>query len=257
MRTYTHTRAGFILLVFGLFAPVGFGSPVIEKRDRVEVNWSTLRLRFYGEAAPGRSDLHAKERQAWKEGLKYVTEAVRNLNIAANEAGTPNPDELSAAAKVAARRVEKSTFSYDTTYFADGSVRVHLENALPKALLMPGIRFHQKDAASVSMSEYTGLILQADKSVSPRATYQIVDETGAVLFDVHDMAEEAYRKNLMGRWFRQPTANELASAVGRSPIRIAATAIDGKFQVKRSDWEKALEGHHSLLTNGLVAIALP
>jgi hypothetical protein len=72
------------------------------------------------------------------------------------------------------------------------------------------------------------------------------------------MAEEAFRKNLMGRWYRRPSSSELSEAVGKNPISIHATLMpSGQIVVPREAWDKALEGHKSLLINGAIALALP
>lgn len=257
-------RAPILLaLAQGLFSASAFAASVVETTDRLEVNWSTLRVRFYGEATTGATDiagdgLKSAEKRAWHDGLSYVSDAVRNLNISANEGYVASPEKLTEYAREAASQVSKATSSYNTTYFADGTVRVHLESVLPKALEAAGLRFRQKEALAPAMTQFTGVVLKTDKTVKPRALYQVVDETGAVLYDVHDMAEEAYKRNLMGRWFKRPSSGELAEAVGKNPLTLEAKALDGgKFQVRRDSWEKALEGHKALLVNGTVAVALP
>jgi hypothetical protein len=248
---------GLLGLAAGALAPLAAAQPVIEKSDRLEVNWSTLRVRFFGEAKEGSDGLKGAEKKAWHDGIAYGSEAVRNLNIQTFEGLSPNPEKLSDDAKGAARQIAQSTFSYSTTYFGDGTVRVILESMLPKALETSAIHFRQKEAAEAPMTQYTGLILHADQALKPKAMYQVVDESGAVLFDVKDMAQEAFRKNLMGRWFKRPGKSELADVVGKSPLTVDAQVKDGRFVVARGDWDKAIEGHRSLLVNGTVAIALP
>ncbi len=262
MNPWRICRGGLVCLALAAISAPARATPILETHDRMEINWSTLRIRFYGEAAANGSEpdgFKTAEKKAWHEGLNYATDAVRNLNISTNEGVVTNPDKLAEDARQAAKQVATSTFSYNTTYFGDGSVRVHLENNLPRALETSGIRFRQKESSDQpAMTQYTGLVLRTDKTTKPRPIYQVVDEGGAVLFDVKDMAEDAYRKNLMGRWFKRPGAGELTEAVGKNPLTLAAaTSADGKFTVNRAEWDKALEGHRSLLVNGQVAIALP
>lgn len=249
-----------MVLVACATASGAFAGQLVDTSDRMEINWSTLKIRFYGEAALSESDPEAyksAEKKAWHDGLSYVADAVRNLNVSVNEGLVASPDKLTEDARKAAKQVSTATSSFNTTYYGDGRVRVHLESTLPKALETSGIRFRQKDPSEPAMTQYSAIVLKADKATKPKPSYQVVDENGAVLFDVKDMAEESYRRNLMGRWFKKPTATELGEAAGKNPVQLAAVVQDGRFVVSRGEWDKALEGHRSLLVNGQVVIALP
>jgi hypothetical protein len=254
-----------VAVAIGLGAgTVALGAPVTETQGRVEINWSNLRLRFYGESAMAPGDgagddaQHSPEKRAWVDGLAQIGDVVRDLHTDANGAFQSNKDQLAQDAGAAARQASSAVTSYNTTYYGNGAVRVHLETSLPRALASSSIRFRQKEAAAPQMTQYTGVIVALDKSIKPRATYQIVDETGEVLFDVHDMAEGGYRKNLMGRWFRKPQPAELGEAVGKHPLKLDARANDdGRLVVARADWDAATDGHRALLVNGQVALALP
>lgn len=261
MRTFRLGPYSLVCLLAGATAPLA-AAPVVESEGRLEVNWGSQRIRFFGEAKAGDDGAEAlktAEKKAWQDGLNYVTDAVRDLNVAANEALVTNTEALTRQAKEAARQVASSTFSFNTTYFADGTIRVHLENALPKALEVQGLRFKQKEALQASMTHYSGLVLKLDQAARPRPTYAVVDEEGNILFDVHDMAEDGYRRNLMGRWFKRPTQAELVEAVGKNPVTVAATVKSGgeALVVNRAAWDQALEGHRALLVNGTVALSLP
>jgi len=250
--------AATICLVMSGAAPA---SPIVETQDRLEVNWATMRMRFFGQASADSTSedgFRVAEKKAWQDGLSYVSDAVRNLNIHTNEKLTENPERLSEDAREAARLVSTSTYSYNTTYFGDGAVRVHLENSLPKAFETSGLRFRQKEALEPSMIAYTGIVFDSDKAVKPTALYQVRDESGDILFSVQDMAEAGFRKNLMGRWFKNPTAAELTEAIGKSPLRLPAKAESpGVFVISRREWERAIQGHQALLVNGSIAIAIP
>jgi hypothetical protein len=251
------------LLSCGLLLSSGLAgaAPVVETVDRLEINWSTLRIRFYGEASSSASqgeELKSAEKKAWQDGLAYIQGAVRDLNVSVNERGEASDEQITADAKEAAKAIAKSTSSYSTTYFANGTVRVLLENQLPKALSMAGIRFRQREPATHGALEHTGIVLKTAKAMKPSARYLVVDENGETLFDVHEMAEEAYRKSLMGRWLKRPSSSELAETVGKNPAVVAAEPIaDGKLRVARSAWEQAVDGHRALLVNGTIAVVLP
>ncbi len=242
---------------------------VIEKSDRMEVNWSTLRIRFYGEAeADLQSDDDYKfaEKKAWRDGLRYVSGAVRDIYIAQNEMLFGNPDLLSKAANKAAKSISTSTFSYDTTYYANGTIRVHLENMLSKAIASDAIRFRLKEALDPGLIQHSGVLFELDNKIKPSATYKVIDENGETLFDAKEMAESAFKKNLMGRWFIAPHSSELEASIGNVPVRIPVKLMDNStvnsagnstFVVKRKYWDRVIEGHKALLRSGRIALSMP
>lgn len=237
-------------------------SPIVETTDRLEINWAAHRIRFYGQGdvrtIDGSEGYKGAEKRAWQDGLAFVNGAVKDLYQRTHLGSDVDAKALGDLAGEAAHGVVTSTSSVKTVYASDGGVRVYLENSLAKALAPKGLRFRQKEINQGTMSQHTGLVLQFDKPMKPRVTYQVVDESGNILFGPQDMAEEAFRKNLMGRWYRKPSSTELAEAVGKNPIAIQATlAPSGQIVVPREAWDKAMEGHKSLLINGAIALALP
>lgn len=225
-------------------------APVVEKVDRLEVNWSALKVRYYGEATPAEMasepDLKNAERKARSEGQSYAAQALKELGA---------PDLADQAAK-AAQEASGAATSYNTTYFGDGSVRVYLEGSLPQA--RGSVVPFQGKTDGAAATTYTGIVLKLDKAAKPRASYQVVDENGGVLFAAADMSESAYRKNLMGRWFRRPSTSELTSAVGANPLVVeAAVQADGRFVVSKASWQQAAEANKPLLVNGQIALTLP
>lgn len=238
------------------------GSPIVESSDRLEINWAAQRIRFYGQGIvrtiDGSDGYKGAEKRAWQDGLAYVSGAIKDLYQKTHQGTEVDNKLLVDLAGEAAHGVVTSTSSVKTVYSSDGGVRVYLENSLAKALAPKGLRFRQKEINQGTMSQHTGLVLQFDKPLKPRVIYHVADEAGNVLFGPQDMAEEAFRKNLMGRWYRRPTPAELAEAVGKNPITVRATvAPNGQIIVSKEDWDKALEGHKSLLINGAIALAQP
>jgi hypothetical protein len=198
------------------------------------------------------------EKRAWQDGLAYVSGAIKDLYQKTHHGTDIDNKLLGDLAGEAAHGVVTSTSSVRTVYSSEGGVRVYLENSLAKALAPKGLRFRQKEINQGTMSQHTGLVLQFDKPMRPRVTYQVADVSGNILFGPQDMAEEAFRKNLMGRWYRRPSPTELAEAVGKNPLTIrASVASNGQIVVSKEEWDKALEGHKSLLINGAIALAQP
>lgn len=225
-----------------LSAPA-LGVAVIEKNDRFEIDYSAQRVRYYGEAvvqqADGDAAMKAAERRARLEGLEYFA---------------------SSSAKVLpfkAEGVKDNTTSFVTNYYGDGSVRVYLETSLT-SVAPKDISFAQKGLADASAVPTSGIVFAVDKKAKPAAVYQVVDESGAVLFEARDMAEAAFRERLMGKWLERPGEKDLAAAVGAHPTRIALKAISpGKFQAARSEWEALIKEGRPHLVNGRVALVLP
>ena len=237
-------------------------SPVVETIDRLEINWATQKIRFYGQgsvrAIEGSEGYKGAEKRAWQEGLTYAAGAVKDLYVKAHKGADSDTSRIEEQAKEAAHGVVTSTSSVKTIYANDGEVRVYLENTVTRALAPKGLRFRQKEANQGTMSERTGLVLQLDKQMKPRVTYQVVDENSDVLFGPQDLAEEAFRKTLMGRWYRRPTPAELHDVVGKNPIMLSAAVLsNGRIRVSREAWDKALDGHKSMLINGVIALAQP
>jgi hypothetical protein len=249
------------LLILLCSSELTFGAQIIERQDRMEINWSTQKIRFFGESGANENALKGvdgAEKRAWADGLTYIENTIHDLSVADFEGLTSNTEKISAEARAAAKNVTKSVYSLNTIFFENGSVRVYLESSLPKALATSMIRFRQKEAASAQLLNKTGLILKLSSRAKPRPRYRVVDEAGIPLFEARDMAEDAFSRNLMGRWFEAPADAEAAEFVGKSPIMIDASVnSEGSIVVPREQWTASLDGHQSLLVNGLIAIVVP
>ena len=240
-----------------LMAVPASAAELVEQFDRFEINWSTLRLRYYGEAggmsqASPPQSFRELEQGAWQEGLTYAS---RNLPDFYQQRIHGNRQQAAAAAD----RVTRSTYSYNTIYFADGSVRVMLENLLPRTLGDAGANFSRTATPATDHLDRTGVIVRVKGASKPSAIYQLVGEgDGRVLFSIKDVAEEAFRQNLMGRWFRQDAkSQQLREVVGEGAIELAATFVDnGIFAVNPDEWQAAVSGYEELLQASRVALIL-
>ncbi len=234
---------------------------MVDHIDRMEINWSTQKIRFFGESNASENAIKGvdgAEKRAWAEGLSYIENTVHDLSVSDFEGLSSNTEKISAEARAAAKNVTKSVYSLNTIFFGNGSVRVYLESSLPKALATSMIRFRQKEAASAQLLHRTGLVLKLNGRTQPKPRYRVVDESGIPLFEARDMAEDAFGRNLMGRWFEAPADAESAEFVGKSPITIDASVNhEGSIVVPREIWTSSLDGHQSLLVNGLIAIVVP
>lgn len=238
-----------------------FATQVVEHLDRMEINWSTQKIRFYGESGPKENLLKGvdgAEKRAWADGLAAIAGSVHDYGVSVFEDLSTNTEKVSGDAREASINVTKSVYSYNTLFFGDGTVRVFLESSLPKALTTSLIRFRQKESAPAHLMQKTGVVLRLNTSTRARPRYKVLDEAGVPLFEAGDMAEDGFNKNLMGRWFESPADSESAEFIGKNPIVVDASVdTKGNFVIPRATWESGIEGHKALLVNGLIAIILP
>jgi hypothetical protein len=226
--------------------------------DRFLVDWGSMRVSFYGIAEPATKDEDFKniERRARLEGMAVAKENVIKLYKShMNKDGLPVGEE---AAKAAAESVVTNPSSIRTEYFSDGRVKVHFENSLALALQPSAAEFSQREKLPMEGSMFSGLILRTEGHLTPKATYEIVDETGRVLYSQKDVSEEAFQQNLMGRWFKKANRQEIASAVGLKPISINFEVDPkGRLQVQGSVWQEAISNSPAILQNARVALIVP
>ena len=189
--------ASFKNLTFGLSTfllapsvPV-FAEQVIEKGERAEVNWSSLEVRYYGEAAPAEEEkdsFKSTERRAWQDGIAAIDETLKLLS-------TGRIGMHVSAPRGAATLGGSRTTSRSTTYFGDGKVRVYLQTPLQQVVnsALGEVSFRQADAAAIQKADaYTGVIIQLTQKVSPMAVYKLTDVAGEKLFGLEDMTEAGF-----------------------------------------------------------------
>lgn len=241
-----------------LFMAVSFtahAKPVVEKSDRIEMDWSAMKIRFYGEAqAPNAQEtFRGAEQRAWQDGIAYIS---MNLDKLRDERVETLDGSRAEADRQALKTVTTSTYSVNTTYFSNGKIRVHLENALPRAL-DPGPVAFKSLTAEKAPTKNSGLVLRVAGATRPSATYRVVTDQGQAVFEVRDVAKESFEKTFMGAWFQNPSAAELKAVVGSNPIYVDAQADGaGTFRVNQGQWTEALSGNESLLRAARVAVAI-
>lgn len=232
--------------------------PVIEKADRVEIDWSRMKIRFYGEAqtpsAPQES-FQGAERQAWQEGLAYLS---TNMNKLREGRVGALDGSLEEAGKQVLKKATGSVYSLNTTYFANGKIRVYLENALPRALDPGPVDFKSMEAENAG-AKNSGIVLRVAGKARPSATYRVVTDGGEAVFEARDVAKESFEKGFMGTWFDNPSKAELQTAVGSDPVYVDAHVDDtaaNTFRVNEGQWSAALSGNESLLRSARIVVAI-
>lgn len=249
-----------ILSAVLIFSSSVYAKPFVEKTERFEIDWGSLRIRFIGKASPeSEKEAYSEvEKKAWNEGLLAIRDAVSEYHK--NQLLALNMDKKKAeeSGQAAGDRVASSTYSYHNEYFGDGSVVVYLENSLARALKRKDISFKQEKAPSLAESRFSGLVLRSTKPLTPVSSYQLVDETGRVLFKVDQVSKEAYEKYLMGKWFVDPSREELTRAVGPKPVSLPITPKGpGVFEVQGFSWKEAIQDSKAILANARIAIVSP
>ena len=251
----------WIATLLSLPAPV-YGTPYIELVDRVEINWTKLRVQFYGYDEPpfpgSQVELKAIEKRAWREGIAYIAKKAKEIYVTNFESIDFNTKQLSDYSQEVALGVAQATMSTNTVYFPNGGVQVVLESALTQFLKPKGLKFIQKESAVSGSTHYTGIHVKLDRKTRPQVFYKIVAEDGKLLFDYRSLAEESFAKSLSGRWVIKPQQSEVEDLVGAQPVAIEARVLrEGLFQVQRQEWDNALLGHKGLLASCTILLSMP
>ncbi|SME89843.1 hypothetical protein [Pseudobacteriovorax antillogorgiicola] len=220
--------------------------------ERVELNWDTMRIRFYGEAKQSGS-LRDTEKEAVKEGISYIVEALPAIRMANLEQGLlGEQDDRSIV-----QGVSTKTYTYGTTYFSDGRVRVDLESSLPNALAPQGLDF-TKDEPSELNTRNTGIVVELPSAMDPQMIYEIQNQAGESLYRLKDVARSEFAKNFMGRFFDGDSKRRLNYFSGEKPINIKGKSKgDRIIVVDGKEWQSLVDGNYGLLEQAKVAIVGP
>ena len=249
-----------ILLAVLPFSNSVYAKPFMEKTERFEIDWGSLRIRFFGKGKPesGKEPYSEVEKKAWNEGLLAIRDAVAVYHKEHLLALNVSKTQAEQSGIAAGDRVASSTYSYHNEYFGDGSVVVYLENSLARALKRQDISFKQEKAPPLSGSRFSGLVIRSTKPLKPVPSYKLVDETGRTLFELSDVSKESYEKLLMGKWFVNPSRDELTRAVGAKPVSLSMTPKGpGVFEVQGFSWKEAIQDSRAILANARIAIVSP
>ena len=247
------TCLGWVRLSFGVslwvIGTTGGAAPVIETYDRFELNWSNMRIKFFGEATAdfAQKGFDGAEKLATDDGLLY---ALRQVPKVRQEKGLP----ADAPASIA-NQVTKQAFVSNTTYFADGRVRVELESSLAKAL-EPDVSEFKADEPTAEPTQATAVIVTIKGSKGPGLISEIRSPDGEVLFSAKDIARSAYRRQLTGRWFFR-SSPELRNFGGDQPVEVEAVWQNGSIALDKETWSKIRAAHPRLLEEAKLAFVLP
>lgn len=238
----------------GLFmSQAGSAQPLIERDDRLEMDWANMKLRFYGEAAVSDNTYRSSEQKAWQDGIQYIGSQLKHLR--SRHAGPADGHRDSIENEVL-KQISSSTYSLNTIYYGNGKVRVQLENELTKALYPSEVAFKLLKPEEAP-TRNSGIVIRINGKMRPQAVFRVVNEQGQSVYEAMDVAKEAFDKQFMGAWYQNPSTQEMQGVVGANPAVIEAEAVgNGVIRVNQAVWQKAAGGNENLLQRAKVAIAL-
>ncbi len=233
-----------------------WGTVTVREVDRMKLNWENLTVQFYGVATPEKtedgavSSFKTLEKKAWNEGLAYIQAAAKDLRMK-----DKSSEEFASSI---GSKVARSTYSFDTEYYQDGSVQVKLASSLANLLAPADQNFSIKKSPDIGHLENSGVLLKVTGSINPTATYMIVDENGEVLFQASNVSAEAFNKHLLGRWFSKGTSTKtLTKHIGDKPLEIKGKAINNRqILVSKKVWDESIKAQMPLLVSSRIALII-
>lgn len=244
-----------IVIFIAIWGSRLYAIPVVEKYEDIEIDWGRLRVRYASGVPVGTGEdasFENLEKKAVSQGILYLKDRIEKFHMSQLVGGQVDEKTAQISAELASKNVAKSTYVYQTDFFSEGNVTVFLENHLTKALLR-GDLFFAKNESELDQAHFSGLVLRSRSYVAPRAFYQVVDETGKVVYEIKDVQKAGYEKNLMGRWFSQLSRDELLKYAGPKPLSIEFEANSkGQFVVLGNVWNQIVTSNAELLKNAKI-----
>ena len=112
--------------------------------------------------------------------------------------------------------------------------------------------------AQLPQTRNSGLILRAARYFPPRAVYEIRGHSGQRYFDASMVQDKSFRRGLMGRYFRNVTAQQLTRYVGRQPHELAVREISpAVLEVNDSAWQQFAGSNAALLAQARIVFIFP
>lgn len=217
---------------------------VITVHDDVQLNWSQLQLNFVGS---GQGETFAElEQLAWQDGFQRLKQVLPQI-YAQHYPRQPATDVSKLAAHIFRNLQLRAT-----VFFSDRRVRVDFSSALANAFGAPPRR---PDDARLSRTRNSGLILRAARPFPPRAVYTIRGRSGQLYFEVRMVRKKFFRRGLMGRYFRNASASQLARYVGRNAQELTVREIaPAVLEVDDAAWDRFALGNATLLAKARIVI---
>lgn len=248
-----------ICLIFLIqYDVISIAKPIIQKSDRFEINWGTLKIQFYGKALANKADANQAfkkaSQNAWAEGINYLIQNLPTIYPNLQSSTKAMYSNLSAI-------MAKNTYSKNTIYYANKLVKVELETPLWPILLQHTSLNNLASSKNLELSSTTnsGIIIKISQKIMPIALYTIRNEKSELLFSIKDIYQETLKSNMLGFWFNNPTLNEIKPIVGDNPLELYVKVEDTKFLISSTLWTNEIinKNNFSLLQQGKIVISCP
>lgn len=225
-----------------------------ELADKIEIDWSNLRVRYKGYA-----ELQGEQELAnWSElvdaavqsGLTSFVSKFPGIRAQRYQRDANEEDQR------LAHKIASTTYVSSIEYSAENQVAVSLESSLSRALgaQMQGFKKQLPDPALTGTN--SAIVLRVRGSVQPTGNYVVVDRlNGEVLYQYTDVPQSVYEQGLMGRWFENAEQKSFAKFAGGDPVYIEAQMLSpGEIAVNSDDWKRQREVNPALLEGAKIAL---
>ncbi len=241
---------GFMIvlpIISACWTAIVTAAPVIESFDRFELNWTSMKIRFYGESTVASSNkgYSEAEKAAIEDGILYALTSLTNVRA---EKG------LGQGYKNLPNDFTKQSYLFNTSYYADGRVRTEMESSLVKALDLGGQNYLAEDQQS-QPTDATAVLVNVRGLKGPRMLSGIYSTDGELLHDSGGVMKASYRKNALGKWFYR-NSGELKAFSGANASTIEGQYSGGRLLVNKADWDNVKKTHQKLLEESKVAFIL-
>lgn len=258
-------KKGASWVAIGIFWGILIGAskliaaPITEKVGNGEVDWAALKLQFSGYSDPvseaASSGFKESEKQAWKSGVGSGSALLKS--VIERLAKKDGRSQLFGGEGDANQVIKSSMYSVNTTYFANGVIRVDFEVPLAKAIRLGqvGVQSLPGDGRSPS---HSAVVIKCRGNATPDPFYGLTVD-GKVVFDYRYINKADFDRNLSGRWLKKPKAKELAGVSGDNPL-----ILEGKIEkegeqisLQQKDWAGVLaSGDAKLFSEGRIVFVV-
>ena len=240
------------LLLLTLYSGSAIAAPVVEKLDRVELNWTTFKIRFHGESELKSGKFIEAEKAAIQNGLSYIYSQIPEIRKKSFK-----PLKLDGDHDQAALELTKRTYPIQTNLDKEGKIMVELESSLVTALKPLVDHKESTKHESDAQSAHSGIVIKINGDFIPKPVYKLVNEKGDLLYSHQDVLEEAFEKNFMGKFVKGFSKYEVQSLVGSKPLVIDATVdAGGSLKVNNSIWNEVIRVDSSLIREAKILLVL-
>lgn len=250
----------FISVSCLFFCPVLLGEllirPTVEKKsERTSLRWDKFRIEFQGRYTFGSQksgSFYGADQKAKEEGYLYLQNLLKNHKFTKSD--------------LSINFIRNRSKSKNTEYFSNGDVHVSLFIDMRKIFQREykNISFSKPLNADGIPGKESKLILLLENKTDPKGVFLIKDENGNVLHSIHNVNREAFKKRLMGKWFKYPKnsygplKDRLEAGKTKVPYLLGKWDENkGAIQIEKAQWVQYNSRLQALLNNSKLLIYSP